>query len=234
MTNPVIVSSYSNNKYNSLATVLRENGYETSFYHGAANGSMGFEQFVRKNGFDIYKGMSQYPYEDGFDGNWGIEDEKFLQFYAQDLDSMQQPFMSGLFTISSHHPYTIPDRYCDTFPEGPIPMLRAVAYTDHSLRMFFKEAKKHDWYENTLFVLTADHTGKPYTKEYSNVLQNYRIPLVFYSPDDSELKGKKTKIAQQIDIFPSVIDYLGIDDQIVAQGQFSIFIAGWLFCELFE
>lgn len=219
MTNPVILSNYSQNNYNSIASVLKESGYETSFYHGAANGSMGFEQFTLRNGFDTYKGMSQYPYDDGFDGNWGIEDEKFLQYFANDLDSMQQPFMTGVFTISSHHPYTIPERYADTFPEGPIPMLRAIAYADHSLRMFFKEAQKHDWYDNTLFVLTADHTGKPYTEEFSNTLQNYRVPLVFYAPGDNKLKGRKIEIAQQIDIFPSVIDYLGIEKGIIAQGR---------------
>jgi phosphoglycerol transferase MdoB-like AlkP superfamily enzyme len=96
MTNPVIVSNYSKNRYNTIASVLKKNGYETSFYHGATNGSMGFEQFTLKNGFDTYKGMSQYPYDDGFDGNWGIEDEKFLQFFVDDLDSMEQPFMTGI------------------------------------------------------------------------------------------------------------------------------------------
>jgi phosphoglycerol transferase MdoB-like AlkP superfamily enzyme len=223
MTNPVIVSNYNKNKYNSIASVLKENGYQTSFYHGAANGSMGFENFTLRNGFDTYKGMSQYPYNDGFDGNWGIEDEKFLQFFADDLDSVEQPFMAGVFTISSHHPYTIPDRYQDTFPEGSIPMLRSIAYADHSLRKFFETAKTKDWYDNTLFVLTADHTGKPYTDEFSNVLQNYRVPLVFFAPGDDKLNGRKEHVAQQIDIFPSVIDYLGIDENIVAQGQ-SVFV----------
>ncbi|ALO15523.1 Lipoteichoic acid synthase 1 [Salinivirga cyanobacteriivorans] len=219
MTNPVITSKFAGNRYNSLASLLSDAGYETAFYHGAANGSMGFEQFTLQTGFEKYTGMEDYPNPDDFDGHWGISDEPFMQFFAQDLNQYNEPFMAGVFTLSSHHPFKIPEQYRDTFPEGPIPMLRTVAYADHALRQFFREAQKQDWYDNTLFILTADHTGKSYTENYSNSLQNYRIPLLFYAPGDDSLAGKQTNVSQQIDILPSVMDYLNLEMEFIALGN---------------
>lgn len=218
MTQPVITSEYARNNFSSLPNTLKDNGYTTAFYHGAANGSMGFEAFTQHIGVEHYVGMSQYPNPSDFDGQWGIPDEPFLQFTAHDLDSMPQPFMAGIFTISSHHPYTIPQQYKDTFPIGSIPMLRSIAYADHALRKFFAEAKKHHWYKNTLFVLTADHTGKPYTESHNNAVKNYHVPLIFYHPA-AKLQDVNDEITQQIDIYPSVIDYLGFSDKFVAQGN---------------
>ncbi|ALO16421.1 Lipoteichoic acid synthase 1 [Salinivirga cyanobacteriivorans] len=225
MTNPVITSDYAGNHFASLPGILRKFGYTTAFYHGAANGSMGFENFCLHIGFDKYKGMNEYPDKSDFDGHWGISDEPFLQFFARDLDTLQQPFMSGVFTLSSHHPYKIPEKYIDTFPEGPIPMLRTIAYADYALRRFFQKAQKYDWYDNTLFVITADHTGKPYTEAFSNSLQNYRVPLLFYTPGITNLKGCDNRITQQIDILPSVLDFLGIEERLYPLGN-SVFGGG--------
>ncbi len=219
MTNPVITSEYADNNFASLPDILGKYGYSSAFYHGAANGSMGFEQFCSHIGFEEYKGMSEYGEKSDYDGHWGIYDEPFLRFFANDLDSKKQPFMAGIFTLSSHHPYKIPEEYCDTFPEGSIAMLRTISYADYALREFFSEVKNRDWYKNTLFVITADHTGKPYTRQFSNSFQNYRIPMLFYAPGESELKGCDTTLTQQIDILPSILDYLGIVDYVQPFGN---------------
>lgn len=224
MPNPLITSEFAGNQFASLPGILQKSGYNTAFYHGAANGSMGFEGFCSHIGFDKYIGLNEYPDKSDFDGRWGISDEPFLQFCARKLDSMVQPFMCGIFTLSSHHPYEIPVQYRDTFPEGPIPMLRTIAYADHALRRFFHEARKHKWYDNTLFVVTADHTGKSYTEEFSNSLQNYRVPLLFYTPGKTDLRGFDKRITQQIDILPSVLDFLNIDAPFYPLGK-SVFKA---------
>jgi phosphoglycerol transferase MdoB-like AlkP superfamily enzyme len=123
---PFFLTPASMNEVGGLAQALREKGYETAFFHGAENGSMGFQAFARKTGFQKYFGRTEYnadPRFNGdkdFDGMWAIWDEPFLQFYAQQMSELREPFMTAVFTASSHHPYAIPEQYKDTYPEEGI------------------------------------------------------------------------------------------------------------------
>src|SRR6185369_3185531 len=156
---PYVLSHFSGNKVNSLAGLLRDKGYYTAFFHGAPNGSMGFDAFANLSGFDNYFGRTEYNNDDDFDGYWGIWDEPFLQFYAKKMDSFKQPFFTTLFTVSSHHPYNLPDGYENKFKGGPKIVHRTIEYTDFALKRFFKSASVMPWFTNTLFVITADHAS---------------------------------------------------------------------------
>ncbi|MDQ3048973.1 MAG: sulfatase-like hydrolase/transferase, partial [Bacteroidota bacterium] len=116
-------------------------------------------------------------------------------------------FFSTLFTLTSHHPYKVPDRYKDVFKEGRIEIHKSIRYSDYALKRFFETIKKMPWYNNTLFVLVADHTSLTDDPFYLNKVGNNTIPLLFFKPG-SDLKGMNSTIAQQIDIMPSVLDYL--------------------------
>lgn len=220
MDNPYISSIYSGNKITSLAALLKEKGYSTSFYHGGINGTMGFESFTLMSGFDKYVGRREYNNEDDYDGKWGIYDEPFFQFFAKELNKNKQAFMSAIFSLSSHHPYNIPEKYANKFPEGKLKIQQSVAYADYSLSKFFETASKMPWFENTLFVITADHTSDTYYPFYQNRLGMYSIPLLYYKPN-SRLKGIDYKITQQIDIMPTVLDYLNFDKDYFAFGESS-------------
>lgn len=205
---PYFLSPYSSNKINSLASLLGAEGYHTSFFHGAPNGSMGFNAFMNVAGVDHYFGMDEYNNNEDFDGLWGIWDEPFMQFYADRLNTFPQPFMSSFFSVSSHHPFKIPERYEDTFKGGPLPIHHCIQYTDYALRRFFKTASTMRWYENTLFVITADHTSSNILDaQYRTGWGFYSIPIIFFKPDNS-LDGKDAQIAQQTDIMPTVLGYL--------------------------
>ena len=222
--NPFILSPFASNKINSIATVLKKHGYITSFFHGGENGTMNFDKFSRLAGFDRYYGMNEYPPDKrkkDYDGVWGIYDEPFLQFFAQKLSSMKQPFFSALFTLSSHHPFSIPEQYKNRFVDKPgeLPVMKTVEYTDMALKKFFDTAKRQKWFKNTLFVFVADHTSWSKKGKYQTRLGKFSILLSYYSPTDSTLKGKSNTITQQIDIFPSVIDYLGYPDTIYSPGN---------------
>src|SRR6267378_3616529 len=164
-----------------MASILGEKGYSTSFYHGGTNGTMGFDAFSRLAGFDTYYGRNEYNNEKDFDGNWGIWDEEFFRYFAHNLDGTKQPFFSTVFSLSSHHPFALPSRYQGKFKEGSLPIHKSIRYTDYSLQQFFKTAASMPWFSNTLFVITADHTGPAGSSFYDQRYGMYQIPILFYS-----------------------------------------------------
>lgn len=216
---PYFLTSYSNNKVSGIAGELDKKGYYTAFFHGAPNGSMGFQAFAKVTGFKDYYGMDEYGNNDDYDGTWAIWDEPFFQFFAHKMTSFKQPFMTALFSASSHHPFRIPQKYAKRYPEvGGHLIHKCVEYTDNSLREFFATASKQPWYSNTLFVITADHTNALTKKEYLTDAGTYKVPIIFFRPG-GELKGRIKEIAQQIDIMPTVLGYLNYDKPYVAFGH---------------
>jgi len=209
---------YANQKIESLVSVLENLGYHTSFFHGAENGSMGFLGYSNILGIDKYFGRNEYNNDTDFDGYWGIWDEPFLQFMKEKLDEEKEPFFSTVFTISSHEPYIIPEKYKETFPEGDIIMHKCVRYTDYALRRFFDEAKKEHWYNNTLFVLVADHANLIYYPEYRKALNINTIPILFYHPD-GRYNGINNLLAQQIDIYPTIVNMIGFNKPFRSWGR---------------
>lgn len=210
MREPYITSLYQTNALQGLGTHLIKNGYHTSFFHAAKNGSMGFDAFTKNADFNHYYGLNEYTGDkENFDGNWGIYDEPYLQYFRENLNTFPQPFASCVFTISSHQPYSLPEKYTGKFPAGDLDIHKTIGYVDHSLRKFFEAAKKEDWYANTLFVITADHTQMHSKKEYNNVRGDYNVPLIFFHPTE-KLTADTSLIANHIDIMPSILDYLQI------------------------
>lgn len=225
MPEPFITSRYNANKITSFATLLKPHGYHSSYFHGATNGSMGFDNFCKLAQFDAYNGRTEFNDDRYFNGNWGIHDEEFFQFFADQLISYPKPLVSVMFSITSHHPYNFPDKYASVFNKSDVPMENAVEYADYALRKFFDKLKKTDWYNNTLFIITADHTGDSQDPYYAGVEGRYRIPLIFFHPGDTSLKGRNEKIVSQADIMPSVMDYLGYEMNYFAYGE-SVFQQG--------
>jgi len=216
---PYITSKYSSNTIKGLPEILNKMGYHTSFFHGGKNGTMGFDNFARLSGYQEYFGMSEFNNEDYFDGKWGIFDEEFLYFWKDKLSDFGTPFFSTIFTLTSHHPYPIPEKYIGKFPKGNLKIHETIGYTDFALKQFFNSAKNTEWYNNTLFVFVADHTAQIERKEYKNKIGMYSIPIFFYHPTDSLLKGKHDYIAQQTDIFPTILDYISYKDSFICFGN---------------
>ena len=208
---PFFLTPASMNDYTGLAGILAEEGYQTAFFHGAQNGSMGFEAFAKKTGFQRYFGRTEYEAARGtsdFDGTWAIWDEPFFQYYAEEMSKMKQPFMTALFSASSHHPFAIPDKYKQQFPEEHLPIQKCIRYTDMALGKFFATARKQPWFQNTIFVLTSDHTNQSDHAEYQSDLGGFCSPIIIYDPSHPE--GRiEDKVAQQIDILPTVLGMLG-------------------------
>ncbi len=201
-------SNYPNQKTQSMVSILNDEGYDTNFFHGAPNGSMGFLGFTNILGFDHYYGKTEYNNDADFDGVWAIWDEPFMSYMCRVLNEKKSPFMATLFSASSHDPFRIPKKYEGKFPKGTVKIHQCVAYSDYAIKQFFEEAKKQPWYKNTIFVITADHCNTIAYDEYRKKLNKHAIPILFYKPDNS-LKGEQDQLAQQIDIFPTLMDLTG-------------------------
>ena len=222
---PFFLTPASLNDVSGLARELGNSGYYSAFFHGAENGSMGFQAFARTTGFNDYFGRTEYnadPRFDGdddFDGMWAIWDEPFLQFFALKMTEFKQPFVSAVFTASSHHPYVIPEKYKEQFPEeGGQTIHKCIRYTDLSLRRFFETASRQPWFNNTIFVFTSDHTNQTSHKEYQTDLGFFGAPILFFDPSGEMPRGRRHAVAQQIDIMPSVLGWLGYDRPYIAFG----------------
>lgn len=203
-------SPFPNQKIESLVSTLNKKGYDTSFFHGAVNGSMGFLGFGNILGYDHYYGMTEYNQDEDFDGTWGIWDEPFFQFMKETLNTKEGPFFATMFSVSSHEPFVIPKEYEGRFPEGNQLIHKTIGYSDYALKRFFEESRNEPWFDNTLFIITADHTNQMDYDYYKEVVNRNAVPILFYTPDN-RLKGIDNRLAQQIDIYPTVLDYIGYE-----------------------
>ena len=223
---PFFLTPASLNDVHGVASMLAPKGYYSAFFHGAHNISMGFSAFAHSIGYKAYFGLdeycrsSKYGGMDDFDGKWAIWDEPFLQYTLDEVNQFRQPFVTTVFTASSHHPYKVPAAVASQYPdEGGLAIHKCIRYTDHAIGRFFERASREPWFRNTIFVIVADHTNQTQQPEFQTDLGLYSIPIIFYTPDGSLRPGiDSTRIAQQTDIMPTLMHMLGYDKPYMAFG----------------
>jgi phosphoglycerol transferase MdoB-like AlkP superfamily enzyme len=218
MERPFISSVFSANQIESLPGHLKKMGYTTSFYHGGMNGTMNFDGYCRSAGIDAYFGRKEYGLQKDYDGAWGIYDGPFFYYWAQHIESETSPFFSCFFSLSSHHPYPVPKDFEAKLNPEWTPLEKSIAYADDCLGTFIKTFQKSKHFNNTLIVLTADHTADSRDVCYGGKIGQLAIPLVFYAPQNI-LPGHEEKTAQQIDIMPTILDFLGFPDTVFSFGN---------------
>jgi phosphoglycerol transferase MdoB-like AlkP superfamily enzyme len=209
MNEPFINTDYRANHVRGLPNILAEQGYKSIFFHGGRNGTMFFDVMSAMFGVQSYFGKSEYGRGDD-DEAWGVFDGPFLQRVVVELSRAAAPFFSVVFTLSSHNPYKLPESYVYSGPESTSPYLKSISYVDQALKDFFISAAKEPWFENTLFMITGDHTGESMDVRFQSELGSYRVPMILYSPSGNIKPRKSTKLVQHADISASVMDYLGL------------------------
>lgn len=222
---PFFLTPASMNDVSGIAGELGKKGYYSAFFHGAENGSMGFEAFAKATGYKDYYGRTEFGRDSRFggereyDGTWAIWDEPFLQFYAMKMTEFREPFVTSVFTASSHHPYVVPEKYKEVYKdEDENPIHKCIRYTDMALRKFFETARKQPWYKNTIFVFTSDHTNIADHPEYRTDLGLFGAPLLFFDPSGEMPRGRMHCIAQQTDILPTILGWLRYPEPYIAWG----------------
>lgn len=221
---PSLISSYAVTPYSTdytfgLPKILDSLGYYTAFFHGAPNTSMGIRAIARLCGIEHYYGKDEFNDNSKFDGSWGIWDEYFLPYVADMLDTLPQPFMAGIFTLSSHHPFKIPAEWEERLPEGQVPLQKTIAYADAAVKAFFEKIRDTEWFGNTIFVITPDHsTLWGIYPEFTTTIGNTRIPIIYYAPGFIE-PGEYNSVTQQLDIMPTLLGMIGYDKPYFAFGR---------------
>lgn len=228
-----IISRHNTNSPCSIGKLLAKQGYNSSFYHAGENGTMGFDNFISLAKMGEYYGLDDYPNKKDYDGLWGIFDEPYLSYYADELTQKKQPFVSSVFTLSSHHPYTIPEKYKNKLPQGTIGIHKSIAYADLSLKNFFLKCEKLPWFNNTLFVITGDHTSDSENPLYQTPTGRYAVPFIFYCPRNNGVEEKKDNVMQQSILLPTIMDYLhypssfnSLGNSALRNGSYAIFYSG--------
>ncbi|MCU0423481.1 MAG: sulfatase-like hydrolase/transferase [Bacteroidia bacterium] len=181
MDNDFISSVYQSNRIDGAGYYLKKAGYQTTFYHGGINGTMSFDRFWFNTTGGDYKGKNEYKgnIEDD-DGNWGIFDFPYLNYVANELQQESNPFFATIFTLSSHHPYTLPKANAKQFKGGTLPIHATIEYADFALKNFFNQVKNAAWYNDCLFIITADHSSKNELDYYNTSTGKFAIPLMVY------------------------------------------------------
>ncbi|MGP1362134.1 MAG: LTA synthase family protein [Bacteroides sp.] len=214
-----VTSHYSGNRIHGLASYLQEMGYTSIFFHGAPNGSMGFDAFVKQAGYQHYFGATEYNNDTDYDGTWGIWDEPFLLRMVKELRKIPEPFLGTVFTLSSHEPFKVPQEYEGVFPDEGEPLVHCIGYTDHALGKFFQAAAREPWFENTLFLITADHANGRLRSEYRTSILSFATPMLLYAPGSTLIGFDDSTTVQQADLLPTVLSLLGYQGEIVTFGN---------------
>ena len=228
MNDPFITSNYAQNSFESIASLLNKEDYYTSFYHGGYKGTMGFYSYCKKAGFSDYFGLEEYDNINDFDNSWGIYDKPFFKYFAENVNTKGEPFFSTFFSLSSHPPYTLPNDYLKGFDSvNKIGIRETILYSDFSMKNFFNNIENKTWFNNTIFIITADHTSaENFNNKYNNKIGRYTIPLIIYSPDGS-YKGINNNVVQQIDIMPTVLEIIGYNKPFFSFGKSILSEKNW-------
>ena len=218
-----IVKRQNNKNKFTTGGLFKSKGYDVKFLYGGYSYFDNMEDFFKGNGYDIVDRSNFKPEEISFANVWGVADEDMAKKAIQVMNAEHKsgkPFFNHWMTVSNHRPFTYPDGRID-IPGTAKSRDGGVKYTDYSLRKFFEMAKKQDWYNNTIFVIVADHTASSAGKT-ELPMDKYRIPAFVFSPSGYVQPQKFTGLMSQIDLMPTVFGLLhfSYDSKFLGQDVF--------------
>ena len=205
-----------------LPSILMDYGYSTHFFCGTTENQMGFEAIGKMEGIRHFYNRTHFeklhPGENR-SNEWGIWDMDFLLYAENEFNQLDTPFFAAIYTLTSHHPFNLPEEYQGKMPSGVNPLQPCVAYTDLSIRKFFEAARTEPWFDNTIFVFVADHVSGYNAYEESQTAKGSTAIIYFlYTPDHS-LQGNSHEIVQQLDIMPTMLGLMGYEKPYFAFGR---------------
>jgi phosphoglycerol transferase MdoB-like AlkP superfamily enzyme len=192
-----------------LGSVFRSKGYDTAFIYGGYGYFDNMNYFFGNNGYRVVDRTSASPGEVTFANAWGACDEDLYRWTLREADAgyaAGKPFHFFVMTTSNHRPYTFPEGRID-LPSKTSGRNGAVKYTDFAIGQLIREASTRPWFNNTVFVIVADHCAASAGKSELPVMQ-YHIPMIIYAPGGQIAPGRVKTLASQIDFAPTLLGLL--------------------------
>ena len=185
--------------------------YHSSYFFGGQLTYGNIKGYLLSQGFDKVKDGADFKHLPS--GSLGVHDEYMFTKFKEELNDLPQPFMSTLFTISSHSPYDFPAEHKLSFNSKQDEYVNSVAYTDKCLGDFMESVKNEDWYANTLFVIVADHSHNSPIKRRFAQKERFKIPMLWYGEVlDTNYQGNEwSSLSSHLDIAPTILNQMEIN-----------------------
>ena len=198
-----------------IAEVLRQNDYATSFIYGGEAHFDNMRQFLVGNGIESVIEEKDFI-NPTFKGSWGVSDDDLLTRAHHEFEAQhEKPFFSLVFTSSNHSPFEIPDDKIQLHQQPKAHVNNAVKYADYALGEFFKRAKSSSYWNNTLFLVVADHNSRVWGDDLVPI-DRFHVPAVVLGGLVEPAKIRR--LASQIDLIPTLLGLMGIDSPLPAIG----------------
>ena len=190
----VVKLSKSQQDFSTLASLLRDKGYHNEFIYGGESHFDNMRGFFLGNGFQQIVDQKDYP-APKFVGSWGVSDEDLFDKTHERLEALHaagEPFFMLMFSSSNHSPFEFPDGRIERVDQEKQTVDNAVRYADFALGQFIERARQSDYWENTLFLVVADHD----TRVYGDALvpiDKFHIPGVIRGCGHDAAAGRFTR-----------------------------------------
>lgn len=193
----------------SLVNSFKSQGYYTSFLFGGQLIYGNIKGYMWFNKFDRIRELKDFP--DYPEGKLGVPDEYMFRELAKESSQAKQPFLTSIFTLSSHAPYDQPMPEMVHKGGDEKPYLNSVYYTDRCIGEFIRSARKQPWYQNTLFIFVADHAHPTHLHQDQFIARHHHIPMLFYGEVlKPEYRGYiYSRMMQQHDLAATLLHQLG-------------------------
>ncbi|WP_319784307.1 LTA synthase family protein [Oceanisphaera sp. IT1-181] len=195
-----------------IAQLLRQHKYSTSFIYGGEGHFDNMASFFLGNGFETIIDQRDYSQPE-FVGSWGVSDEDLFNRAHQEFERLserEQPFFSLVFSSSNHDPFEFPDNRIELYEQPKQTRNNAAKYADYALGRFFDQAQQADYWQDTLFLVVADHDSRVYGPELVPV-KNFRVPGLILGKGIAPQRD--TRLVSQIDLAPTLLSLMGIDSE---------------------
>jgi phosphoglycerol transferase MdoB-like AlkP superfamily enzyme len=205
----VVKLSNSQQNFATIASILQQQGYHTQFVYGGEAHFDNMRGFFSANGFSQMVDENDMPNAQ-FVGSWGASDEDVFDNAHQQLlqlHQQQQPFFSLIFTSSNHEPFEFPDGKISLHEQPKNTVNNAVKYADWAMAKFIRQAQQSAYWQDTLFLIVADHDNRVYGSNLIPV-EKFQIPGLILG--GSVKPGVISTLSSQIDLAPTLLSMLGV------------------------
>ena len=218
----------SDNHYESLASILNNQGYYTAVFHANEKEFWNRDEMYQSLGFDKFYDETSYNLTEENSFGWGLTDESFFKQTLDYLKKLSSPFYAKLLTLTNHYPFELPEQYQynslgETSSDIVNQYITTVRYLDEALKTFITDLKESGLYENTIIVMYGDHYGisESYYEALAELLQEekvtlnqhlnlQRVPFIIHLPNQKEGRIIST-VSGQIDMKPTLLNLIGLD-----------------------